>query len=134
VYYCAIEEGTAVAEAMFHRARFLRESQTPATIVEARVVVADLNAAALVDIRAADERFAALHAPNDYRASQRFAAGLYAADREGIIYRSVRAADGQCVVAFTPRILQRPRQSKHLDLHWDGEQIVSVIQKTLYRL
>lgn len=134
VYYCALEEVTAVAEAVFHRARFLRESQMPATIVEARVVVADLNAAALVDIRAREERFAALHAPDDYRASQQFAARLHAADREGIVYRSVRAADGQCVVAFTPHILRRARQSKHLDLHWDGEQIVSVIQKTLYRL
>jgi RES domain-containing protein len=134
VYYCALEEVTAVAEAVFHRARFLRESQSPATVVEARVVVADLQAAALVDVRAPEERFASLYMPDDYRASQRFGAELYADDREGIVYRSVRAADGQCVVAFTPRILLRARQSKHLDLHWDGERIVNVIQKTLYRL
>ena len=134
VYYCALEEVTAVTEATFHRARFLRESQTPPTIVEARVVVADLDAAELADIRAPGPRFEALHAPDDYRTSQRFGADLYAADREGIVYRSVRQPDGQCVAAFTPRILQRARQSKHLDFHWDGERIVSVIQKTLYRL
>jgi RES domain-containing protein len=134
VYYCALEEVTAVAEAVFHRARLLRESQMPATIVEARVVVADLDAGALADIRAPEQRFAPLYAPDDYRASQQFGAWLYADDREGIIYRSVRAAAGQCVVAFTPHILQRARQSKHLDLHWDGERIVNVIQKTLYRL
>lgn len=134
VYYCAIEEVTAVAEAVFHRARFLREAQMPATTVEARIVVADLDATALTDIRAADDRFAALHAPDDYRASQDFGAQLYAADSQGILYNSVRAAGGQCVVAFTPRILQRARQSKHLDLQWDGDTIVSVIQKTLYRI
>jgi hypothetical protein len=129
-----LEEVTAVAEAVFHRARFLRESQTPATVVEARVVVADLDAAALADIRGPDARFAALYTPDDYRASQDFGARLYALERDGIIYRSVRAPEGQCVVAFTPRILQRARQSKHLDLHWDGERIVNVLQKTLYRL
>lgn len=134
VYYCAIEEVTAVGEAVFHRARFLREANMPATIVEARIVVADLDAAALADIRAADTRFAALHAPDDYLASQRFGAQLHAADGEGIVYNSVRSAGGQCVVAFTPRILQRARQSKHLDLQWDGQNIVNVIQKTLYRL
>jgi hypothetical protein len=37
------------------------------------------------------------------------------------------------VVAFTPRILQRPRQSKHLDLRWDGADIVDVIVKSRYR-
>jgi RES domain-containing protein len=134
VYYCALEEVTAVAEAVFHRARFLRDAGTPATVVEARVVVADLEADALIDIRAPEQRFAPLYMSDDYRASQRFGASLYADDREGIVYRSVRAADGQCVVAFTPRILRRAHQSKHLDLHWDGERIVNVIQKTLYRL
>jgi RES domain-containing protein len=134
VYYCALEEVTAVGEAVFHRARFLRESQVPATIVEARIVIADLSAVALADVREPGERFAALHAPDDYRPSQDFAARLYASDCEGILYRSVRAPGGQCVAAFTPRILQRARQSKHLDLHWDGERIVNVLQKTLYRL
>lgn len=134
VYYCALEEVTAVAEAVFHRARFLREAATPATIVEARIVVADLEADALADIRAPEQRFAPLYMSDDYRASQQFGARLHAEDCEGIAYRSVRAAEGQCVVAFTPRILRRARQSKHLDLHWDGERIVNVIQKTLYRL
>lgn len=134
VYYCATEEVTAVGEAVFHRARLLRDAGMPATTVEARVVVADLSATALTDIRGGDARFAALYAPDDYAPAQRFAAALHAADSEGIAYDSVRVPGGQCIVAFTPRILQRARQSKHLDLQWDGERIVDVILKSRYRL
>jgi RES domain-containing protein len=134
VYYCALEEVTAVAEAAFHRARFLRDSRTPATIVEARIVVADLEAKALADVRAPGEHFAALHSPDDYGPGQAFGRELHARDCEGIVYRSVRMAGGECVAAFTRHILRHPRQSKHLDLHWDGERIVNVVQKTLYRL
>jgi RES domain-containing protein len=133
-YYCALEEGTAVGEAVFHRARFLREAQMPATVVEARIVVADLKADALIDIRSAGSRFAALYDKDDYRASQEFGARLYAADSEGIIYNSVRCAGGHCIAAFTPAVLRRARQSKHLDLQWDGQTIVNVMQKSMYRL
>jgi RES domain-containing protein len=134
VYYCALEEGTAVGEAVFHRARFLREAQMPATVVEARIVVADLKADALIDIRGASQDFVALYDKDDYSASQDFGARLYAADSEGIVYNSVRCVGGHCIAAFTPAILRRARQSKHLDLQWDGKTIVNVMQKSMYRL
>jgi hypothetical protein len=133
VYYCALEEQTAVAEVVFHRARLLRESQRPATTIDARVVVAELNAGALVDIRGAARRFAKYYDRDDYAQSQAFGRVIYARDGEGIIYNSVRCEQGQCVAVFTPRVLKRARQSKHLELQWDGRAIVSVIQKTAYR-
>jgi RES domain-containing protein len=132
-YYCALEEQTAVAEVAFHRARLLRESQRPATVVDARVVVAEVNARALVDIRGAARRFAKYYQLDDYAASQAFGRSVYERDDEGILYSSVRCADGQCIAVFTPTVLSRARQSKHLELQWDGEVIVSVLQKTAYR-
>lgn len=134
VYYCATEEVTAVGEAVFHRSRFLRDAGMPATTVEARIVVADLAATSLADIRGGAPHFAALYSPDDYGPSQQFGAALYRADAEGIAYDSVRVPGGQCIAAFTPRILQRARQSKHLDLQWDGERIIEVIVKSRYRL
>jgi len=133
-YYCALEESTAVAEVVYHRARFLREAQMPATTVEARIVVADMKAGALSDIRGGEPRFVALYDLDDYHAGQAFGGRLYSANSEGIIYNSVRSANGQCVVAFVPQILQRARQSKHLDLQWDGQTIINVLQKTQYRI
>jgi hypothetical protein len=132
-YYCALEEQTAVAEVVFHRARLLRESQRPATVVDARVVVAELDANALVDIRGGARRFAKYYASDDYSESQAFGRTIYERDGEGIAYNSVRYAQGQCIAVFTPGVLSRARQSKHLELQWDGQAIVSVLQKTAYR-
>jgi RES domain-containing protein len=132
-YYCALEEQTAVAEVVFHRARLLRESQRPATVVDARVVVAEVDASVLVDIRGGARRFAKYHDPDDYAASQAFGRSIYESDGEGIIYDSVRSAAGQCIAIFTANVLSRARQSKHLELQWDGQAIVSVLQKTAYR-
>jgi RES domain-containing protein len=132
-YYCALKEQTAVTEVVYHRERFLRESQRPATTLDVRIILADLKADQLIDIRGDARQFAECYDKDDYTTSQALGKSIYEADGQGIAYDSVRHAAGNCVVVFVQDLLSRPRQSKHLELRWDGQSIVSVIQKKAYR-
>ena len=123
VYYCARELPTALAEVRYHQERFLRRTQEGALRLEMRLYLADLDGR-LVDVR----NRADVHAPGDYTASQAIGRHLRAAQRDGVLYRSVREPAGQCAAVFRPRVLSRCRQSRHFALHYDGERIVTVTE------
>lgn len=124
VYYCAREQDTAIAETVFHKARFLRSTQEPACVLHMRCYLGD------VDARVHDVRggYAGLHDPDSYVASQRFAVELRSSGSNGIVYDSVRAPGGTCLAAFYPDVLKPVRQGPHFQYHWDGQRIAQVTE------
>ena len=132
VYYAAGDEETALAETIYHRSKFLRATHEPSIDVDERLYRATVNGT-FDDIRARPSR-SKLYDPDDYSSSQRYAARLYAANAvDGILYRSVRRPQGECVAAFRPRCVSKCRVQAYLRLRWDGSSIVSVAVLTDFK-
>ncbi len=134
-FYAAREFETALAETVYHTARFLAATdEAPGWIADKRELVGAIDAT-LVDLRgtgsaaseaktqSAEGTFAALLDPDSYTVSQAFARALRAADGAGIVYPSVRQAGGQCFAAFWPDVMAVPVQGRHFSYHWDGRRI-----------
>ncbi|MGH7504715.1 MAG: RES family NAD+ phosphorylase [Longimicrobiales bacterium] len=131
-YYAALERATAVAETRYHRERFLSYTSEPPMQLEMRVLEAHLEVE-LHDVRGLWTARPELYRPDDYTASQLFGRALRDAASWGIAYDSVRWAGGECAAVFRPRALSDCRQAEHLVYVWDGERIVEVYEKRLYR-
>lgn len=123
VYYAAHERDTSISETVFHRQRFLAHTSEPPCTLQMRCYLADI-ACELHDIRGG---WPDLHDPDSYVASQRFAVELRDAGSDGLVYDSVRHADGQCVAVFHPDRVAPARQGQHLYYHWDGARIAHVV-------
>ena len=126
-YYAAKTRETAIRETVYHRERFMAATSEPAMDLEMRLLEADLDGM-LHDVRTIGS--SALYDPESYADSQIFARAVRAAGSNGIAYRSVRHAGGQCVAVFRPRLLRRGRQADYLLYRWDGERIAEVLQLT----
>ena len=124
VYYCAREQRTAIAETVFHKARFLGSTREPACVLDMRCYIGGIDGR-FHDIRGA---YPELHDPESYVASQRFAVELRNGGSNGIVYDSVRAPGGTCLAAFHPDVVQPVRQGPHLQYHWDGSRISRVTE------
>ena len=109
---------TALAESIYHRTREIAEVGTYDTRVQMRVYLADFSAR-FHDIRTAAGT-AALYDPDDYTASQRFAREHLQKGSNGIVYRSVRHSEGQCVACFRPPLVRNVRIGGHYEFRWDG--------------
>lgn len=123
VYYAARERTTAIAETVYHRARFLRSTSEPSCTLEMRCYLADIGTS-VHDIRGG---WPELHDPDCYTASQSAAVTLRADDSNGIAYDSVRSVGGQCVALFHPDCVGPVRQGEHLYYHWDSARISHVV-------
>lgn len=124
IYYCAQEQGTAIAETVYHKTRFLKQTNEPACILDMRSYVGEVDRP-FHDIRGA---YPELHDPDSYAASQRFAVELREQGSDGIVYNSVRSPGGTCLAAFYPDVIQPVRQGPHFQYHWDGERISHVTE------
>lgn len=122
VYYAGRSLETAVAETMYHRARFLAATQEPAMEIDMRHYLADV-AAPVHDLRGRHEALRDIYAPDSYLASQALARQLRAEKSWGIAYDSVRHEGGQCIAVFRPRALSNCRQSQHIAFIWDGSRM-----------
>lgn len=129
-YYAASTRETAIAETVYHRERFLRESRQGAQQIDMRVLVARIHGD-LHDVR--DSTDPALSDPDDYSAGQALGTALRAHGSSGVRYPSVRHDGGECVAVLRPRVVSRCRQQAHLGYLWDGKRIAHVIEKTLLR-
>jgi hypothetical protein len=130
VYYAADTLDTAIAEVSHHRAVFLARTREPAMDIDLRLIVAELDAP-LHDLRLLDD--AAVYDPLHYGAPQALGGRLRAGGSWGVVYRSVRHAQGFCVGVFRPKALAQARQSRHLALHWDGQRISHWYEKRALR-
>lgn len=123
ILYAGAGFETALFETIHHHARFMaRTREAPGWTAQFREIVLDIDAQ-LHDLRIHDPSLAAVFDAASYAASQPLGAALRAAGSEGVVYPSVRHAEGQCVGLFHPDLARNPRQGRHLDYHWDGERI-----------
>ena len=127
VYYAAHTLETAVRETAYHRGRFLAATNEPACDIDMRAYVAR-PAKPMLDVR--PPRFSMLHDPNDYAVSQAFAKPHREAGEWGIVYRSVRHEEGECIAAFRPQAISIPQPGPALAYVWDGERIATVYEKS----
>lgn len=119
VFYAAQSLDTAVAETMYHRARFMAATAEPAMKIEMRSYRMAVRGR-LHDLR---RGWAAMLDPDDYGAPQALARELRAAGADGVVYPSVRDAGGTCVGVFYPDLVGPCVQASHLIYTWDGLRI-----------
>lgn len=128
VFYAARERATAIAETRHHHARFLRMTAQPAMHLPMRLYHVAIDAR-LHDLRPREPEFEACHAPDSYAASQGLARQLHASGSDGVVYRSVRHAGGQCVGLFNPQGARACLHAAYLLYAWDGQRLADVYEK-----
>lgn len=122
VLYIASGFETAVHETSHHHARFMAAtSEAPGWVSKFRELLIDVDAK-LHDIREDVSDVGLLLDPDDYTNAQQFGAELRASGSDGIAYPSARG-EGNCVGLFYPDVAHNPTQGRHLDYHWDGENV-----------
>jgi hypothetical protein len=130
VFYAARERQTAIDETVYHREIFLRGTAFRPLDLDMRVYAVDV-AGEFHDLRAAE--LPDIYAPDGYGAAQALALRLRDGGSNGIVYRSVRHAGGQCVAVFRPRLLSSCRIDRHITYRWDGTRIDVVYEKRALR-
>lgn len=118
-WYAARTLDTALAETIHHRTAELTEVGAFETRVEMRLYLADVRTA-FHDIRANDPGFAPFYAADSYEASQQLGRKLLDGGSNGVLYRSVRHAGGQCLSCFRPALVQNVRVGGHFEYRWEG--------------
>ncbi|MGC3983033.1 MAG: RES family NAD+ phosphorylase [Steroidobacteraceae bacterium] len=127
VYYAARSLETAVRETAFHRARFLAATNEPPGEIDMRTYIGRAHKP-LLDLRT--PRFKPLHDPDNYAASQQYAAERRKQGDWGLLYNSVRHEGGLCVAALRPPAVSIPMQGPALAYVWDGKRINKVYEKS----
>ena len=118
VLYVASDFETAVAETIYHHARFMAATaQSPGWTPHFRELSLGVSGA-LHDLRAE----VGCHDPDDYAPAQAIAATLRGHGGEGVLYGSVRG-EGDCVGLFYPDLARDLREGRGLDYHWDGSRV-----------
>lgn len=128
VFYAARERETAIAETRHHHARFLAATGEGPMHLPMRLYRVAIDAR-LHDLRPRAAVDASVMSPDDYTASRRLGRALRAAGSDGVVYRSVRHASGQCVGLFRPRGASRCLHAAYLLYVWDGQRFTDVYEK-----
>lgn len=119
-WYCAWSVMVSIAEVAFHRTR---ELEYAACFHDtARYVELHADFIGVFDDMTDEPEHPALH-PDPaigYPEGQRLAEALRRAESRGLIYPSVRAPEGNCLVCFSPNAIQNVRPGACWDLIWDG--------------
>jgi hypothetical protein len=118
-WYAARTMTTALAESAYRRTEELRSVGGFETRVEMRVYLADFRAR-FHDIRPPSRSWTTLYNPDDYAASQAFAQRLLESGSNGIVYRSVRDSEGECLACFRPALVRNVRAGGHYEFRWEG--------------
>jgi len=118
-WYAGLDLDTAHAEVIYHRGVELDEIAVRDTRLEMRLYLANFDAD-FSDVRARTREHQPLHDPASYTASQAFARELLAQEANGVIYRSVRHASGECLACFRPRLVRNVRAGAHFEYRWSG--------------
>lgn len=117
-WYAAFDRDTAAIEIAFHKRRELQEVKwrEPETFAFDDYL-ADFRAE-FHDIRR-DPVYAGCLDPESYVESQRLAASLLQAGSGGIVYPSVRARKGACLVCFRPALVTNLRRGAGVSIAFD---------------
>ncbi len=127
IYYASLAVPTAVAETVYHRARFLSFTQEPAQDLDMRLLQAQFNAD-LLDISNESVHEHPFYHLESYQSGQLLGAQVRQAQGDGIYYTSVRDHKGTNVALFKPRILAECKQASHYIYRWSGKAIVGVFE------
>lgn len=132
-WYAATTIETAIAETVHHHERRLRASRGafPARI-QMRELLSDLDENFL-DLRDLREKEPGVYKPDDYAASQAFAAAwrwpFSEAGEAGVVFDSVRRAGGVNVCVWRPLSVGLPvTQGAHYEYHWDAAGSLTVVE------
>lgn len=128
VYYAAKDIETALAETRYHRERFLQRTDEQPIDIDMRSYASEINTE-LHDIRGMQAELSAVYDENSYGESQELARNLRHEDSNGIVYDSVRHADGECVGIFRANIPKPVVQGNHYCFQWDGNSIYNTYRK-----
>ena len=118
-WYAATDLESAHAEVAYHRTAELAEVGVFETCVQERLYLADFEAR-FHDVRARTARNAPYHDPDSYEASQALARELLEAGSNGVLFRCVRRAGGECVACFRPPLVDNIRPDAHFEYRWEG--------------
>ncbi|WP_158970871.1 RES family NAD+ phosphorylase, partial [Chachezhania sediminis] len=125
-WYCAWDVMVSVAEVAFHRTRelaFAGHFHDTARYVELHA-----DFIGTFDDMTDEPGHPALDADpaRGYPEGQRLADALRHDGSRGLIYPSVRAPEGNCLVCFDPHAVQNVRPGASWDLCWDGTADYSI--------
>jgi hypothetical protein len=129
VYYAACSLETAIKETVFHRERFYSASQEKPCAITMREYIAKVKKP-LIDLRSSEYDELLNPDPMFYDKSQDFGKKVYDEKHWGLLYPSIRKAEGLCMAIFRPPALTLPRQGCHLRYMWDGSRISEVYQES----
>ena len=118
-WYASTALETAHAEVVYHRTRELAEIGVFETRLQMRLYLADFHCE-FHDLRRQIARHAPLHDPESYAASQAFARELLEEVSNGVLYRSVRRAGGECLACFRPKLVLNVQPGAHFEYRWSG--------------
>jgi hypothetical protein len=124
-WYASTELETAQAEVAYHRTLELAEVGVFETRMQFRLYLAGFNCA-FHDVRPGTPENAPLHDPQSYAASQAFARELLASGSNGVLYRSVRRAGGECIACFRPALVTDVRTAAHFEYRWEGTRTPAI--------
>lgn len=119
VYSAGSREEVAIREVAHHHGLTMANSgEEPGWTSQFRMLVniIDLD---LHDVRKRPD----CHLPGDYGPPQALGRKLRAEGGNGVLYRSVRCPDGECVGIFWPDLMPAPVQGDHFYFHWDGVRV-----------
>ncbi|PRX11538.1 UNVERIFIED_ORG: RES domain-containing protein [Martelella mediterranea] len=125
-WYCAWDVQVSIAEVAFHRTRELEF--TGLFEDEARYVEIRADFIGCFDDITDEIGHAALHPDVEigYKAGQNLAEELRRGGSRGLIYPSVRAPEGNCLVCFDPGAVQNVTPGASWDLVWDGSPVYTI--------
>lgn len=119
IYYAGNSENVALAETIYHHARFMASTREDAGWTsQFRLLVGSVEA----DLTDVNDVPGVLHA-SDYGLSQKAGAEIRASGSDGLVWKSVRCAGGECLGAFWPDVVSIPVQSSHFSYHWNGDRV-----------
>ena len=119
IYYAGNSENVALAETIYHHARFMASTREDAGWAsQFRLLVGSVDA----DLTDVNDVPGVLHA-SDYGLSQKAGAEIRASGSDGLVWKSVRCAGGECLGAFWPDVVSIPVQSSHFSYHWNGDRV-----------
>ncbi|WP_293574872.1 RES family NAD+ phosphorylase [Phaeobacter sp.] len=126
-WYCTWDVMVSVAEVAFHRTRELGYVGDFNDV--ARYVELHADFIGIFDDLTDEPGHTALHADPKvgYPAGQHLADDLRRTGSRGLIYPSVRAPTGNCLVCFDPQAIQNVRPGASWDLTWDGAPDYSIL-------
>ena len=117
-WYAAYSLETAIRETVFHRTKEFEEIGVFDERVEMRQYLSDFDTD-FHDVRASPV-YDALHDPDSYAAGQKLGDELLRAGSNGVTFRSVRHAGGECIACFRPSLVLNVRPAAHFEYQWEG--------------